>query len=210
MTIQEALDRVDLLRPNYQDINMKIRWLSELDGLIYREIISNHAPEGVVVNVADETQADAADWDKTMEIRVPKVQAGVNPHMDVVNGDDLTRVKMDGKLHTLSLPVIEAIKSLREMRMNGYAVAGKRRYEIEEDTEFTGYTVDTDRGTELLAPFPYDEIYTHYLMAKVDDNNLEWDKYNNDMLKFNNSYDTLSDWWTRTHLPKQRSRELRI
>ena len=35
MTIATAIDRVDTLKPNHQSREMKIAWLSELDGLIH-------------------------------------------------------------------------------------------------------------------------------------------------------------------------------
>ena len=81
--------------------------------------------------------------------------------------------------------------------------------QAEEET-FTGYTMETDPGTELLAPFPYDEIYLYWLASKVDFQNLEPDKYNNDRQMFNSAWVALSDWYTRTHMPKQRVREFRI
>lgn len=124
MTIQQAIDRVDLLHPNKQSATHKVAWLSELDGLIHRELIMTHA-------------------------------------------------------HT------------------------------EEQETYEGYTMDTDPDTVLLAPFPYDEIYTHYLTSQVDLQNAEIGKYNNDRTLFNNAYDTLSDYWTRTHKPISR-REIRI
>lgn len=125
MTIQEAIDRVDMLKPNKQPEEFKIKWLSELDGLIHREIILKHAHSG---------------------------------------------------------------------RMR----------------HFDGYDEDTNPGQVLLAPYPYDEIYTWWLMSKVDLQNQEIDKYNNDRTLFNNAYDTLSDWWTRNHMPITTVREIRI
>ena len=128
MTIQEALDRVDLMRPNGLNRIFKIAALSELDGLILREVISRHE--------ANADDPDLTDWD--------------------------------------------------------------------------GYTEDSAPGTVLIAPFPYDEIYTYWLSCKIDLQNLETEKYNNDRELFNNAYDTLGDYWTRTHMPKQLHRELRI
>ena len=128
MTIQEALDRVDMLRPNGLNKTFKLAALSELDGIIRKEIIDRH-------------------------YQTP---------------------------------------------------------EEEVTEEYKGYTEETDPTTELLAPFPYDEIYTYWLCCKVDYQNLEMDKYNNDRAMFNNAYDTLADYWTRTHMPRQRHRELHI
>lgn len=80
----------------------------------------------------------------------------------------------------------------------------------EEDERFDEYTEMTDEGTELIAPFPYDELYTYWLMSKVDMQNLEWDKYNNDRQLFNSAYNMFHDWWRREHMPLTHVRELRI
>lgn len=116
MTIATAIDRVDTLKPNHQSREMKIAWLSELDGLINREIILKH----------------------------------VHPP---------------------------------------------------EAEDFEGYTPDTDDETVLLAPHPYDEVYTYYLMAQVSLQNQEIAKYNNEKGLFANSYEMLNDYWTREHMP---------
>lgn len=42
MTLQEVIDRADILKPNSYSQNEKIWWLSCLDGTIYEEIISTH------------------------------------------------------------------------------------------------------------------------------------------------------------------------
>lgn len=117
MNIQEALDLVDGMKPNMMDRTMKIKFLQELDQLIYHEILLKH-------------QHEAAQ-----EV----------------------------------LPV---------------------------------YDADTDPGTELLVPDAYGrEMYLYWLMSKVDLQNMEIEKYNNDRALFENCYDTMSDWWTRTHMP---------
>ena len=48
MTIREAIDRVDRLKPNSFTTEEKIAWLSDLDGMVYRELICTHKrPEGM-------------------------------------------------------------------------------------------------------------------------------------------------------------------
>ena len=42
MTIREALETVDRLKPNQYGSADKLRWLSELDGAVYREILTQH------------------------------------------------------------------------------------------------------------------------------------------------------------------------
>ena len=42
MTIREALEPVARLKPNQYGSADKLRWLSELDGAVYREILTQH------------------------------------------------------------------------------------------------------------------------------------------------------------------------
>lgn len=42
MTIFDAITMVDALRPNQYSQDMKIRWLSRLDGMIWQEVICTH------------------------------------------------------------------------------------------------------------------------------------------------------------------------
>ena len=46
MTVQECIDRVDVLKPNQYSTEEKVRWLSYIDGSIRREIIDTHLKEG--------------------------------------------------------------------------------------------------------------------------------------------------------------------
>lgn len=116
MTIQEALDHADELRPNSMSRELKIKYLSILDGMIHHEI--------------------------------------------------------------------------------------RMKHEHEEGCTCPDYNIDTDPATVLLVPPPYDEdLYTAWLISKVDLQNMEMDKYNNDRTLFENAYETMNDWWTRTHMP---------
>ena len=125
MKLQQAIDRVDEVRPNMMSRDLKIDFLSELDGLIWQEIVNKHEYDG-------------------------------------------------------------------------------------EMPEMPAYDEDTDPGTALLVPFPYDNIYLYWLMAKIDEQTLEAEKYANDRQMFNASYESYSDWYTRNHMPKTRVRELRL
>jgi hypothetical protein len=55
MTILEAIHRIDVLKPNTYTQAEKIRWLSELDGMVKREIIDPHeGDEKVTYNGYDD------------------------------------------------------------------------------------------------------------------------------------------------------------
>lgn len=46
MTVIEAINRLDTIKPNRYGQEEKIRWLSHLDGIIKREIIDTHEGGG--------------------------------------------------------------------------------------------------------------------------------------------------------------------
>ena len=51
MTLLEAINRIDVLKPNGYSQAEKIQWLSNLDGIVKREIIDTHeGGEGVTFN----------------------------------------------------------------------------------------------------------------------------------------------------------------
>lgn len=63
---------------------------------------------------------------------------------------------------------------------------------------------------ELLVPFPYTNVYDYWLQSQIDLNNGELGKYNNTQAMFNAAFQTFSDYYTRTHMPKQRVTEFRM
>ena len=66
MTLLEAINRIDVLKPNGYSQAEKIQWLSTLDGIVKREIIDTHeGGEGIVFNGYTE------DTSLTTELLVP-------------------------------------------------------------------------------------------------------------------------------------------
>lgn len=116
MTIQEAIARVDAIKPNRYKLEQKIAWLGNLEGQIYNELVLTHD-----------------------------------------NPDMLARIEFSGNM-------------------------------------------DTDQ--RLIAPRPYDEVYTLYLQSQIDLSNMEIAKYNSTKTLYNNAYQTLVDFWNRTHMPR--------
>lgn len=58
MTINEAVYRIDLIKPNGYAMSEKIKWLSTLDGIIKKEIIDTHeGSEDVTFNGYDENSS---------------------------------------------------------------------------------------------------------------------------------------------------------
>ena len=125
MTLQEALDYTDAMKPNMMDRQLKVKYLTEIEQLIWGEIVMRHE-------------------------------------------------------HT------------------------------EEQETKPVYTEETEPGTELIVPDPYSMVYVYWLMSKIDIQNQEDARYNIDRAHFENEYDTMSDWWTREHMPIQVTREFRL
>ena len=61
-------------------------------------------------------------------------------------------------------------------------------------------TYPTD--TELLMPFPYDDIYIWYLCAQIDLANEETQLYENDMTIFNEAWARAQAWYRRNNRSK--------
>ena len=80
----------------------------------------------------------------------------------------------------------------------------------EEQEEKPVYTEETDPGTELIVPDPYSRLYWLWLMSRIDIQNQEDQRFNIDQAHFDNAYQEMSDWWTRHHMPIQKTREFRL
>ena len=125
MTLQEALDQLDELKPNMMSRELKIKYLTEIEQLIHGEIVMKHA-------------------------------------------------------HT------------EEQEVKPY------------------YNRETEPDTVLIIPDPYSMLYVYWLMSKVDIQNQEDGRYNIDRAYFENAYETMSDWYTREHMPIMKTREFRL
>lgn len=122
MTIIEAITHVDTVKPNSYGQTEKIKWLSDIDGMIKAEIIDTH--------------------------------------------------------------------------------------EGDENISFSGYTEETDLNTKLLAPAPYDKLYTYYLEMQIDYANNEYGKYNNTLSMYNEAYNAFQRYYNSRHKPKSSGRFL--
>lgn len=151
MTIEEALSITDEMKPNMMRRNLKLKYLTEIEQLIWHEIICKHYSN-------DYTPP-----------------APYNPETDPLN------------VGWGQLPI-----------------------QTPEPDEAPEYDEESDQGTELLIPDPYSMVYVYWLMSKVDIQNQEDARYNIDRAHFETAYKTMSDWYTRKHMPVQRTREIRI
>lgn len=110
--------------------------------------------------------------------------------------------------HTLE----EETRPVYDVSMLETAAATETEVETEETegTEEPEEEEEEDEPTELLIPSPYDMLYPYWIISKIDHQNQEMDKYNNDRALFENAYQQAADWINRTRRPIRRVREIRI
>ena len=151
MTVQECLSITDEMKPNMMSRMLKVKYITEIEQLIHREIVMKHYPEGFV-----------------------PPQERHDPDTD-------------------PLGVWPAPWPPRPQPQPAPA-----------------YSESSDPGTVLVIPDPYSMVYVYWLMTKIDMQNQEDARYNIDRAHFENAYDTMSDWYTREHMPVQRHREFHL
>lgn len=86
MTIQAAIDMIDTLKPNMFPHHQKVAWLSDLDGMIWREICLTH--EGV--KPGDKFDGYNQETPFSMVLLAPEPHTDVYKHymamqMDIAN-----------------------------------------------------------------------------------------------------------------------------
>ena len=70
-----------------------------------------------------------------------------------------------------------------------------------EVPDFTGYDAQTPGSARLLVPYPWDELYVQYLVMRIDQENGELERYNNDAACFNRSWRAFAGDYVKTHMP---------
>ena len=115
------------------------------------------------------------------------------------------------------MTLIEAISKIDNLKHNTYthedkvvwlsALDGMVKREIMDTHEgdevsFQGYDTDSDVETVLLVPAPYDQVYLRWLEAQIDYCNGEYSRFNNSMEMFHAAYQSYSNFYNRTHMPK--------
>lgn len=102
------------------------------------------------------------------------------------------------------------IKNLTTVEQLIHSEVLMRHVHTPAQAEQPEYTEETDPQTELIIPEPYSDVYVKWLICEVDWQNQEYGRLNVDRAHFENAWDTMADWYTRTHRPIQFVREFRV
>lgn len=70
-----------------------------------------------------------------------------------------------------------------------------------EELEARRLVYPEDMERELLAQWPHDAMYVQWLMAKIDEANGEYNKYQNSMEIYNEYYAKFVHWFVETYEP---------
>lgn len=194
MTISEAIGLVDNYRPNLYTNADKVKWLSMIDGMVYREIIDNH----LTTNWKLLPLTLSSDYTESDVVSVHGIIAD-NALADtyVVYKDDPVHIISNaGNVLTLEGP----ITCQKWEKLLPYCVVG---YHLLPETAYG--------SVELLVPDPYaEDIYINYLESRIDKENAEIAKYNVDISLFNQAYQAYADIYNRNNMPKRRVSHFRL
>ena len=80
-----------------------------------------------------------------------------------------------------------------------------RRVVMQEDGA-VGYCYPDDEDTDLLVPFPFDNIYPLYIEAMISLHNKEYNEYNNEIQVFNARLEEYKKAYIRENMPKSAGR----
>ena len=116
------------------------------------------------------------------------------------------------------MTISEAIAKIDSLKPNGYSQNDKigwlsladgmiknniiDTHEGGEGVTFNGYDDNTPIDTELIVNAPYDELYVSWLASKIDYFNGEYARYNNNIVRFNDTLSAYTNHYNRTHMPK--------
>ena len=67
MTIKEALDSIDALKPNTYEESEKLRWLSTLDARIHKDVVLTHEHDAAAESFAGYTAQTGKDTELLVE-----------------------------------------------------------------------------------------------------------------------------------------------
>lgn len=223
MTIAEAISMADSLKPNMMGDEVKIKFLCQIDQIIWDEILTQHVqaaahPEGFFLH--EITQLIDAE----LELTDLQEKAEVVTFIDMIRGrfhDEILRKQeripaaallfLTGMETALAAKVTDADEYEKDELVSFLEdVKDSIGDETAEDPERPAYDADTPTTTELLVASPHDMLYVYWLITQIDHLNMEMEKYNNDREIFQNAYDSFSDWYTRQNMPTQRTREFRL
>lgn len=215
MTIIEAINRLDKIKPNGYGQEDKIEWLSEIDGIVKQTVTDTHE---VSLFTAFELLFKSPAVEKVSSVGefVSNCTIGLTPFFIGDNAEDIPYQYENSRGIVCKTNADNSDVWLLKNKAAALAkgVFGTNRLEWDflpymngskilfTDIEFTGYDATTPLDTVLLIPSPYDSAYLDWLSAKIDFADGEYARYNNSMTRFNDTFLAFSRFYNRKYMPK--------
>ena len=106
----------------------------------------------------------------------------------------------------------KVIETVDRVKPNAYEPEDKLRWISELDglirrvvmqaEEAAEYRYPDDGDRDLLVPYPFDDIYSLYMQAKIDFYNKDYNDYNNAVAVFQERFDEFRKAYIRENMPK--------
>lgn len=96
--------------------------------------------------------------------------------------------------------MISYINTVEHMVLN--EIVRGREGDDEIFNNYFGVDKDSEGGTLLFVPAPYDGIYAQYCAAQIDLLDEDGDRYLNDSIVFKDTYQSFKRYWWQTHRQK--------
>lgn len=189
MTINKAISKVDALKVNAFTSAQKAEWLTELEGKIYIEVLGSPA----------RTLYPKSYYDYVYTIGADGLAAG--SYYITVATKDYTFTLADALIKDDVL--IVNTDDLR-VYVNDVDTAAATQSNHTTQTDLTT-SFESAADMDMLAPAPYDSLYTLYVCSMIDFYNQEIANYNNSSALFNKAYDEYRSYYRRSNRPTARN-----
>lgn len=143
MTVKEAIDRADAMKPNTYQLEDKLRWLSFLEAQVYNEVINTHHPLCAHNHEFDGFE----DYDLEIELAARFPHDEIYPAYIKMKIDEETE-RLQGSIIPLLFSIIGGIclQSTTTKNISLFCVSSKSTRRVYESTIFI-------RGCTVKRPY---------------------------------------------------------
>ena len=190
MTIEEIFDYVDEVKPNNYSKEIKTHWLNELEGKIQNEIMLLAQPEYISYVYRSSTELSGLSFPNDHTLLLPRrIKAHVGGELEL-NGLTLYAANNLKGLEILSISSDGKHLSFAEGSFTATGSAGD-----------SGTLMFDGSATTPLIKFPFDRIYSSWLIMKVSEHLEESSQFANSAAQFRDDWNGFAAWYADTYRP---------
>lgn len=222
MTLGEAIERLDALKPNAYTPEQKADWINKLEGIVQIEIkrtipIFYDEERPYAVTISEGAFFGGTD---SSELYLPNTAVFGFSQGDVVTisgciAQPANNVTANIRwVEIFQFPIPETFITF-EPGVFAEGPFNEQGFTLTRTKSATRlipvqYVWPWEEGVELMVGPPYDDIYVLYLAAQVDFWNNDMGLYANSKAIFNASFDECAKYYNRWDTPAQKQRVQRV